>query len=181
MRVQTHQGHSHECPRLCAGLLGDGALYLLEMVKRKVAQPTARVIPAAATMYCMGVEAVTPPVLGFDMSPLDQYRCDAASAGSSVAVSQVQQVAALTLSLWLHMQGSVFARKHVQMQVLERSLCAHQLGLRSSEHLSNRPRKPAYTAWWPTLKVKLFAGGTQRQQQSSLTGFPTSASPSQPR
>ena len=68
---------SQDFSGLCAGLLGDGVQYLLEMVKRKVVQPTARVVPAAATMYCMGIEAVTPPVLGFDMSALDQYRSDA--------------------------------------------------------------------------------------------------------
>ena len=59
-----------------AGLTGDGFLYLLETVKRKVVQPNARVVPAGATLYCMGLEILTPRVLGFDLSPLDQYRCE---------------------------------------------------------------------------------------------------------
>jgi len=34
------------------------------------------VVPAAATMYCMGVEAYTSEVNGFDMSAFNKYRWD---------------------------------------------------------------------------------------------------------
>ena len=33
-------------------------------------------VPAAATMYCMGVEAYTSEVSGFDMSSFNKYRWD---------------------------------------------------------------------------------------------------------
>ena len=57
-----------------AGLLGNNWLYLLDMAKRNVLQPGATVIPAAATLYCMGVEARTQRVHDFDFSPLNKYR-----------------------------------------------------------------------------------------------------------
>ena len=59
---------------LHAGLLGNNWLYLLDMVKRNVLQMGATVIPAAATLYCMGVEARTQDVHGFDFSSLNKYR-----------------------------------------------------------------------------------------------------------
>ena len=64
------------CDMFDAGLLGDGVLYMLEKVKRQVAQPDAAVIPAAATIYAMGVEIYTSEVRGFDMSPMNKYRWD---------------------------------------------------------------------------------------------------------
>lgn len=64
------------CDMFDAGLLGDGVLYMLEKVKRQVAQPDAAVIPAAATIYAMGVEIYTNEVRGFDMSPMNKYRWD---------------------------------------------------------------------------------------------------------
>jgi len=56
------------------GLIGDGFLSLFEMAKRAVVQPGATVVPAAATVHCLGVEAVTGSVQGVDLSGLDKYR-----------------------------------------------------------------------------------------------------------
>lgn len=60
-----------------AGLLGSGFPYMLELAKRKVVQPGASVVPAGASLYCMGVEALTGQVAGLDMSPMNNYRWDA--------------------------------------------------------------------------------------------------------
>ena len=38
--------------------------------------PPVTQVPAAATMYCMGVEAYTSEVSGFDMSAFNKYRWD---------------------------------------------------------------------------------------------------------
>lgn len=54
--------------------MGDDFPYLLELARRRVVQPGAVVVPAAATLYCMGIEALTGEVGGFDFSPLDAYR-----------------------------------------------------------------------------------------------------------
>ena len=59
---------------LCAGLLGSNWLYLLDMAKKNVLQASATVIPAAATLYCMGIEARTGHVAGFDLSAFNKYR-----------------------------------------------------------------------------------------------------------
>jgi protein arginine N-methyltransferase 7 len=59
----------------CTGLLGNNWLYHLEMAKKNVLQPGATVIPAAATVYCMGIEAHTGNVCGFDFSAFNKYRC----------------------------------------------------------------------------------------------------------
>lgn len=59
-----------------AGLTGDQALFLLESVKRNVAASSCAVVPAAATIYCAGVEAYTSEVDGFDMSSFNKYRWD---------------------------------------------------------------------------------------------------------
>ena len=58
-----------------AGLLGSNWLYLLDMAKKNVLQPNATVIPAAATLYCAGIEARTGDVAGFDFSAFNKYRC----------------------------------------------------------------------------------------------------------
>lgn len=73
------------CPRIlflhcsrgffAAGLLGNNWLYLLDMAKKNVLQPGATVVPAAATLYCMGIEARTGEVRGFDFSAFNKYRC----------------------------------------------------------------------------------------------------------
>lgn len=55
-------------------MLGNNWLYLLDMAKRNVLQPGATVIPAAATLLCMGVEARTQTAHGFDFSALNKYR-----------------------------------------------------------------------------------------------------------
>lgn len=57
-----------------AGLLGDGCMALLEMAKRSVVQPGASVVPAAASVYCVGIETETGTVQGIDMNSLDTYR-----------------------------------------------------------------------------------------------------------
>jgi protein arginine N-methyltransferase 7 len=57
-----------------AGLFGDGAVGLLELARRRVARPGAAAVPAAATLYACGVEALTGSVEGFDFSALDRYR-----------------------------------------------------------------------------------------------------------
>ena len=59
---------------LVAGLLGSNWLFLLDMAKKNVLQASATVIPAAATMYCMGVEARTERIAGFDFSSFNKYR-----------------------------------------------------------------------------------------------------------
>ena len=64
-----------------AGLLGDRIGTLLAMASRSVLQPGATVVPAAATVYCVGIEALTSDVHGFDFSAFNKYRCvDAARA-----------------------------------------------------------------------------------------------------
>lgn len=58
----------------CAGLLGCNWLYLLDLAKRRVLQPGAAVVPAGATLFCAGIEALTGSVSGFDFSGLNTYR-----------------------------------------------------------------------------------------------------------
>ena len=58
----------------CAGLMGDEFPYLLEMARRKAVQPGSPVVPSAATLYCMGIEAMTGQVSGFDLSAINTYR-----------------------------------------------------------------------------------------------------------
>ena len=41
---------------------------------RSVIHPGAIVVPAAATIYCVGVEAMSSKVDGFDLSPINKYR-----------------------------------------------------------------------------------------------------------
>ena len=48
------------------------------MAKKNVLQPGATIIPAAATLYCMGIEARTGDVCGFDFSSFNKYRWPAA-------------------------------------------------------------------------------------------------------
>jgi protein arginine N-methyltransferase 7 len=57
-----------------AGLLGDHVGQLLAMASRSVLQPGATVVPAAATVYCMGIEALTSDVRGFDFKAFNKYR-----------------------------------------------------------------------------------------------------------
>lgn len=47
---------------------------MLDLAKRKVVQPGAAVVPSAATLYCMGIEALTGTVVGFNMTPMNTYR-----------------------------------------------------------------------------------------------------------
>ena len=61
-------------PTTPPGLLGDGFPYLLELARRRVVQPGATVVPAGASLYCMGLEVATGTVAGFDMSCMDAYR-----------------------------------------------------------------------------------------------------------
>lgn len=62
-------------PVALSGLLGNNCLNLLERVQRQVLQPGALVVPAAATMYCVAVELLSGLVQGFDMAPLNKFRC----------------------------------------------------------------------------------------------------------
>jgi protein arginine N-methyltransferase 7 len=55
-------------------LLGSGCLTLLKRVHQQVLQPGAAVVPAGATVYCLGLEILTREVLGFDMTSLNQFR-----------------------------------------------------------------------------------------------------------
>lgn len=57
-----------------AGLLADGFMWLLELTQRKVVTPGATVVPSAATLYCMGIEALTGHVAGFNMTPMNTFR-----------------------------------------------------------------------------------------------------------
>ena len=70
--------HRHPCthkrPLACAGLVGDGFTYLLDLARKRVVQPGATVVPAAATVYCVGVQALTGDVAGFDFSSFNKYR-----------------------------------------------------------------------------------------------------------
>ena len=50
------------------GLTGEHVLYMIEEARRKVANVGSVVVPAAATIYAMGVEAYTTEIDGFDMS-----------------------------------------------------------------------------------------------------------------
>ena len=56
------------------GLLGSNCLRLLEAARRRILRPGATVVPAAASVYCMGVEVLTRDRLGFDMSLLNRFR-----------------------------------------------------------------------------------------------------------
>ena len=60
-----------------AGLTGDQFPYLLELTRKKVVQPGATVVPTAATLYCMGIEALTTEVEGVKLSAFNAYRWDA--------------------------------------------------------------------------------------------------------
>lgn len=57
-----------------AGLLGDGFPYLLDLARRRVVQQGAAVVPAAATVYCMGLEVLTGEVAGFNLAAMNTYR-----------------------------------------------------------------------------------------------------------
>ena len=59
-----------------AGFTGDHALWMLEQARKNVMHNDCHVIPAAATMYVMGVEAYTAEVDGFDFSAFNKYRWD---------------------------------------------------------------------------------------------------------
>ncbi len=57
-----------------AGLLGDRVVQLLAAARMNALQPAATVLPAAATLYCMGIEALTSDVRGFDFRAFNKYR-----------------------------------------------------------------------------------------------------------
>lgn len=59
-----------------AGLLGDQFPYILDLTKRKVVQPGATVIPAAATVFCMGVEIFREEAEGVLVKSSNKYRWD---------------------------------------------------------------------------------------------------------
>ncbi|GAX85623.1 hypothetical protein CEUSTIGMA_g13038.t1 [Chlamydomonas eustigma] len=47
---------------------------LLAAVRQRVLQPGAIVVPASASLYCMGVEVLTRRCLDFDLSPINKFR-----------------------------------------------------------------------------------------------------------
>lgn len=60
-----------------SGLFGDQFEYFLHVAKKKVASPDATLIPSKATLYCMGVQALSNQVQGIDVSAFNKYRWDA--------------------------------------------------------------------------------------------------------
>lgn len=44
------------------------------MAKKNVIRPGAEVVPAAATVYCIGVEVLTASAGGHNMHPINRYR-----------------------------------------------------------------------------------------------------------
>ena len=67
-----------------AGFIGNNFLYLLDICKRKILQADCTFLPASATLFCMGVEVLTPKPGGFDFSALDKYRLSFCSEGASL-------------------------------------------------------------------------------------------------
>ena len=63
------------------GLLHDNFMFLLEKAKVNVLQSGYAIVPAAATVYCMGIEAHTESVDGFDLTRVNKYRWDAKYEG----------------------------------------------------------------------------------------------------
>lgn len=59
-----------------AGLTGDHVLSMLECARRQLCASSCAVVPAAATVYCAGIEAYTNEVAGFNMSAFNKYRWD---------------------------------------------------------------------------------------------------------
>ena len=68
-----------------AGLTGDQFPYLLDLTRRKVVQPGATVVPSAATLYCMGIEALTTEVESVKLSSFNKYRWDGDYIGMRLA------------------------------------------------------------------------------------------------
>jgi len=83
-----------------AGLLGDRIGALLGMASRNVLQPGATVVPAAATVYCIGIEALTSDVHGFDFSAFNKYRCDSSCARTRARLSCCPLTRALRAAAW---------------------------------------------------------------------------------
>ena len=59
-----------------AGLTGDHVLFLLDAARKRLASSSCAVVPAAATVYCVGIEAYTSEIDGFNMSAFNKYRWD---------------------------------------------------------------------------------------------------------
>ncbi|GHP04547.1 hypothetical protein PPROV_000330100 [Pycnococcus provasolii] len=59
-----------------ATLIGHQALYMVETMQRNVVQPDATYVPMAATMYVMGIEAVTDRINGKQFASFNKYRWD---------------------------------------------------------------------------------------------------------
>ena len=68
-----------------AGLTGDHVLWMLEQARKHVLAPGAVVVPAAATMYCVGLEAYTAEVNGFDFAAFNKYRWDSTYRAARLA------------------------------------------------------------------------------------------------
>eukprot|EP00889_Picochlorum_renovo_P001970 jgi/Picre1/29000/NNA_004394.t1 len=79
-----------------AGLLGNQFEYILSLTRRKVVQPGAKVIPQAATVYCMGIEAVTRPMEGVKLACFDRYRWDSSYEVVDAGTSSTEQSLSLS-------------------------------------------------------------------------------------
>jgi predicted RNA methylase len=56
------------------GLLGEGIVRVLAHAKRSLGCEKARILPQRARVYAVCIEVLSPPVLGYDMQPLDTVR-----------------------------------------------------------------------------------------------------------
>lgn len=127
--------------RIGLGLLGNNWLYLLDMAKKNVLQPGATVIPAAATLYCMGIEARTGDVCGFDFSSFNKYRWPAALlplVAAGLLFDQTLDMGAqqtLKASRLVHAIQKPRPSVHVSMYT-----CADACACTSIFHISGRTR-----------------------------------------
>ncbi|PSC69443.1 arginine methyltransferase [Micractinium conductrix] len=130
-----------------AGLIGDGFPYLLDLTRRKVVQPGATVIPAAATLYCMGVEALTGRVAGLDMTPMNTYRWDAGYQAISLGDLPHRRLTKPTRVMEIAFDGDNKSRGResmLKLEVVEEGLLNavvfwFDLHLDDCETLSNAP------------------------------------------
>ena len=51
-----------------------GFEWLLDMACKNVVQPDAQIVPAAASVFCVGVEVLSNSIAGYDMRPLNKFR-----------------------------------------------------------------------------------------------------------
>lgn len=156
----THPPTTHTAPTTTVGLLGDGFPYLLELARKRVVQLGATVVPAGATLYCMGLEVATEKVAGFDLSGMNAYRCT------------VRLDLLLPAELWVCKPVGVFG-------VCGLSCWLHQGYLPHSTPPPPSPHRNANCLLPP--HTLLPAGGTPPTKLCIWGTSPTAASPSLPR